>query len=102
MSKSFGQLHTHNLIVGPRLSEKAVALNQKGQFVFTVNPKASKLSVKSQLESLYGIEIQSINMVKMAGKTKRSGRSVGTTKSYKKAIVTLKPGSKRPEIIEVS
>ncbi len=102
MSKTFGQLHNQNLVVGPRLSEKAVALNQKNQYVFTVNPKATKIQIKKQLETLYGISVASVNMVKMSGKARRYGSTYGTTKSFKKAIVTLKEGSKKPEIIEVS
>jgi large subunit ribosomal protein L23 len=101
MAKTFGQLNTSSLIKQPRLSEKAIALNKLDQYVFTVNPKATKLEVKKQLELLYGISIKSINMVSMAGKSRRYGRTSGTTKAFKKAIVTLTKTSKKPEIIDV-
>lgn len=86
----------------PRLSEKAVALSNKNQFVFTVDPKATKLQVKRQLEAVYGIRIARINTVQMEGKTRRYGRSMGQTRKFKKAIVTLTPDSKKPEILEAA
>lgn len=100
MAITLGQLNTFSLIKHPRLSEKAVALSQKGQFVFKVDAKSTKLGVKRQLELLYGIKIAKVNMVKMDGKTRRYGRTVGKTKAFKKAIVTLTKDSKKPEIMD--
>lgn len=100
MTKTFGQLNTTSLIRQPRLSEKAVALSQKNQYVFTVDVKSTKLAVKRQLELLYGIKIARVNMVKMAGSVRRYGRTVGKTRAFKKAIVTLTKDSKKPEIID--
>ncbi len=89
------------LVRQPRLSEKAVALNKFNQYVFTVEPSATKLQVRRHLEALYGITVDRVNMISMEGKEKRYGRSVGRTKSFKKAIVTLTKDSKKPESLEV-
>lgn len=95
--------HTERVLVRqPRLSEKAVALNSMNQYVFTVEAKATKLQIKRHLESLYGITIARVNTVRMEGKIRRYGRSVGRTKAFKKAIVTLAKDSKKPEALEVA
>lgn len=86
----------------PRLSEKAVALSNKNQFVFTVDPKSTKLQVKRQLEAVYGIKIARINTVQMEGKARRYGKSAGRTRKFKKAIVLLTADSKKPEILEAA
>jgi large subunit ribosomal protein L23 len=39
-------------------------------------------------------------MISMRGKTRRYGRTLGKTSDFKKAVVTLKPDSKKINIIE--
>jgi large subunit ribosomal protein L23 len=95
--------HTERVIVKqPRLSEKAVGLNSMNQYVFTVEAAATKLQIKRHLESIYGITIARVNTVRMEGKVRRYGKSIGRTKAFKKAIVTLTKDSKKPENLEVA
>lgn len=86
----------------PRLSEKAVALNSKNQYVFTVLAAATKLQIRRHLEALYGITVARVNTIRMEGKVRRYGKTAGRTKAYKKAVVTLTPDSKKPEVIEAA
>lgn len=86
----------------PRLSEKSVALNAQNKYVFTVDVKATKLQVRRHVEALYGVTIASINMVRMNGKVRRYGRTIGKTKAFKKAIVTLTKDSKKPEVLQAA
>lgn len=94
--------HERAVIRQPRLSEKAVALNAQNKYVFTVSVKATKLQVRRHLEALYGVTVASVNMIRMAGKTRRYGRTVGKTSAFKKAIVTLTKDSKKPEVLEAA
>jgi large subunit ribosomal protein L23 len=94
--------HSITYLKSPRLSEKAVRLNELNQYVFTVSPKATKLQIKKELESFYGIKIARINTVRMQGKVRQYGRFTGRTNSYKKAIVTLTKDSKKPEVLEAA
>lgn len=88
----------YSLIKKPRVSEKATALSQLRQYVFVVGKDADKLSVKRAIEGLYdGVKIARVNMVKNHPKTRKFGRTQGTTKAFKKAIVTLTKSSKLPE-----
>ncbi len=91
-----------SLIRQPRLSEKAVAANSQNKYVFTVDVKATKLQIRRHLEALYGITVAGVNTIRMDGKVRRYGKTVGKTKAFKKAIVTLTKDSKKPEVLEAA
>lgn len=89
-------------LVVPRLSEKAGRLNTLNQYVFTVWGKTNKIEVRKAVEAQYGVKVASVNMIVMAGKTRRYGNRYGVTQNYKKAIVTLTPDSKKIDMVEPS
>ncbi len=88
--------------VVPRISEKAGKLNNLNKYVFTVLPKTNKIEARKAIEALYGVKVATVNMITVAGKSRRFGRRTGTTSAFKKAIVTLKPGSKKIDLVEPS
>lgn len=87
-------------LVVPRLSEKAGALNRLNKYVFTIFGKMNKVELRKAVEKQYGVNIAQVNMVTMQGKTRRYGRTTGRTRSFKKAVVTLKPNSKKIDLVE--
>ncbi len=95
-------LRISDILVQPRLSEKAVAMNKLNQYVFTVKKDTNKIEVRKALEKFYGIKIARVNMVKVQGKVRRYGRSTGKMSDFKKAIITLTKDSKKPETIEAA
>ena len=92
---------TQSLIV-PRLSEKAGQVNKLNKYIFTVWGKANKVEVRKAIEKQYGVKIDRVNMITMAGKTRRFGRRYGVTQAFKKAIVTLTANSKKIDLVEPS
>jgi large subunit ribosomal protein L23 len=90
----------HQILARPLISEKGTMLASRGRYVFVVAPKANKTEVKKSIERVYGVNVESVNIVKVPGKQRRYGRSVGRTSNWKKAIVTVKAGEKIPGIIE--
>ena len=78
------------------MSEKSLRLAQNSQFSFLVQPQAGKTSIKEAVESLFGVEVIGVEIVKLKGKRRRLGkkRLLGRASIRKKAIVTLKPGQK--------
>ena len=60
--------------------------------VFEVNINSNKIQVANAVEEVYGIRPVSVNIVKMEGKNKRQGRSIGRRKDWKKAMVKLPKG----------
>ena len=93
---------SRSLIV-PRLSEKAGKMNAINKYVFTIfGKKTNKIEARKAVEAQYGVKVAQVNMITMAGKSRRFGRRTGVTQSYKKAIMTLKPGSKKIDLVEPS
>lgn len=89
-------------LVVPRLSEKAGQLSKLNKYIFTIWGQTNKIEVRKNIEARYGVKIAQVNMVTMAGKTRRFGRRYGVTKNFKKAIVTLTANSKKIDLVEPS
>lgn len=85
------------IIVKPVITEKMTDKGEKlNQFGFIVDRHANKLQIKGEVETLYGVEVLSVNTMNYSGKMKsrntKSGIITGKTKAFKKAIVTLAEG----------
>jgi large subunit ribosomal protein L23 len=87
-------LTPHEVLVRPIISEKNTMLNEQGQYVFEVSDRANKIMVRQAVEELFNVGVTAVNVLNVKGKRKRSGRNVGVTRSWKKAIVTLKTGDR--------
>jgi large subunit ribosomal protein L23 len=81
----------YQIIHRPRVTEKSSSAGAS-QVVFEVDFNACKDSIKAAVERVFNVEVASVNTAKYMGKVKRVGKSMGKTKSYKKAFITLKPG----------
>ncbi|MDY0071892.1 MAG: 50S ribosomal protein L23 [Thauera sp.] len=81
------------VLLAPQISEKATWIAEKNeQIVFRVAADASKPEVKAAVESLFKVEVKSVQVLNVKGKVKRFGRTTGRRKDWKKAFVCLKPG----------
>jgi large subunit ribosomal protein L23 len=84
------------MLLAPIVSEKATYIADKhNQFIFRVRPDATKGEVKAAVELLWKdkkIEVESVQIVNVAGKVKRFGSFKGRRRHWKKAYVSLKPG----------
>jgi large subunit ribosomal protein L23 len=90
-------LATWNTIVRPVVSEKSTVLGEEGKYIFEVAPEANKIQIKAAVEQAFAnkkIQVTAVNIVHVPGKVRRRGRSVGKTRSWKKAIVTLRAGQR--------
>lgn len=83
-----------NLLIKPVITEKAMLLSQSGQFTFFVRKNATKSSIKNQIENHFKVNVLKVRILSKPGKIKRSGkkRLPSQTQSFKKTLVTLKPG----------
>lgn len=98
-----------DIIRRPRLTEKATRLREEAQkrgegtsetFVFDVDPRANKIQIRAAVEEAFGVDVLHVRTVNVAGKKRRYGRFEGLRSSWKKAYVTLKPGSKTIDYLE--
>jgi large subunit ribosomal protein L23 len=82
-----------SVLVGPRLTEKANLLQEvDGKIVFKVRPEANKIEIKTAVEQMFNVKVKNVKTANMHGKQKRVGKTIGFTKDWKKAYVTLSEG----------
>lgn len=77
----------------PVVAEKAVRLQQLGQYTFKVKPNVTKIDVKKAVETIYGVRVMAVNSKKLPRKTVTRGRTIGQTRLRKYMVVRLAPGA---------
>lgn len=83
----------YKVLMGPHISEKStLAADTGNQVVFKVAVDADKAEVKQAVEGLFDVEVESVSILNVKGKSKRFGRFNGRRKDWKKAYVRLKDG----------
>ncbi len=81
------------VLLAPQISEKSTYVADKhDQVIFKVARDATKPEIKAAVELLFKVEVQSVQVLNVKGKTKRFGRFIGRRDHWKKAYVCLKPG----------
>ena len=93
-------MDVRDIIRRPLITEKSTGLmSDSNQYSFEVAPGANKSQIKAAIEEIFKVKVVAVNTVNVPGKTKRQGRFVGKTASWKKAVVTLRAGD-RIEVLE--
>lgn len=80
-----------DLIRRPIVTEKATLLLENNQYVFEVDPRATKPQIKAAIEELFEVKVTGISTSNMPIKKKRIGKFIGHKAQYKRATVTLAP-----------
>ena len=79
-------------IRNPIITEKATILSELNKTVFKVHEKATKKTIKKNIEKLFKVNVVKVNIINQKTKLKiRQGKKTYKT-GYKKAIITLKKG----------
>ncbi len=87
-------MHLYEVLRRPLITEKNTTLQAQGKYAFEVAEEANKHQIKQAVEKAFKVKVIQVNVMTVPGKTKRVGRREALTPSWKKAIVTLKPGGK--------
>ena len=87
-------MHLYEVLRRPLVTEKNTALQAQGKYGFEVTGEANKEQIKQAVEKAFNVTVTKVNVMIVSGKGKRvRGRRV-VSPSWRKAIVTLKPGEK--------
>jgi large subunit ribosomal protein L23 len=78
--------------VTPKISEKAIYLAERDQYVFEVPTSANKIEVARAVEAAFKVNVTNVNILVAKGKQKRFRQIKGRQKDVKKAIVKVKSG----------
>ncbi|MBM3419594.1 MAG: 50S ribosomal protein L23 [Bacteroidetes bacterium] len=86
------------ILIKPIVTEKMTGQGDKfNRYGFIVARKANKLQIRKAVEDLYGVKVEDVNTMIVAGKRKsrftKSGVLTGTQATVKKAIITLAEGN---------
>ncbi|MCR9192891.1 MAG: 50S ribosomal protein L23 [Gammaproteobacteria bacterium] len=82
------------VIRAPHTSEKATAIADRNkQYTFKVLKDATKDEIKKAVELIFKVQVKNVSVVNQKGKTKRFKQLNGKRNDWKKAYVSLLPGS---------
>jgi len=80
------------MILTPKISEKAVFLAERGIYIFEVPMRANKIEVAKAVEKAFKVDVIDVNIVIAKGKVKSFRRISGRQCDAKKAMVKIKSG----------
>jgi large subunit ribosomal protein L23 len=87
------QRRLSRVILAPVISEKSTYVADKmNQIIFRVDSAATKPEIKAAVELMFKVQVDSVTVSNVRGKSKRFGQYMGRRPHWKKAYVSLKPG----------
>ena len=87
------QQRLSRVILAPVISEKSTYVADKmNQVIFRVDSSATKPEIKAAVELMFKVQVDSVTVSNVRGKSKRFGQYTGRRPHWKKAYVSLKPG----------
>jgi large subunit ribosomal protein L23 len=87
--------HTH-VLIRPVVSEKTYVLAAADRYTFRVHADAHKTQIRQAVEELFDVHVVDVRTLSVKSKPKRRGTTRGRTRSWKKAIVQVRPGETIP------
>ena len=90
----------HDIILAPVITENSMMGVANQKFTFKVATDANKVEIADAVEKLFGVKVEKVNTINVRGRWRRQGLHGGYTAASKKAIVTLKEGSKGIDFFE--
>ena len=89
-----------DIILAPVITEASMMGLAAKKYTFFVAEDANKIEIAQAVEKLFGVDVESVNTSIVPGKYKRMGLHGGYKSDRKKAVVTLKEGSKTIEFFD--
>lgn len=85
---------SYRIIKKPVITEKASdATVVRNAYTFRVPVDANKVEIRQAVEKLFDVKVLSVNTLRVKGKWRIRGRSIGRTQPWKKAMVELAEGN---------
>jgi len=84
----------YSVIKKPLVTEKStIARDEGNKYIFEVDRRATKIEIRTAVEKIFKVKVTTVRTMNFTGKKKRVGRIIGSRSDWKKAVVTLAPGS---------
>ena len=89
-------LTSRQVLIAPVVSEKSYGLIEQRKYAFRVHPDAHKTQIRQAIEELFDVRVVEVRTASVKSKPKRRGLTAGRSRSWKKAIVQVRPGDQIP------
>jgi large subunit ribosomal protein L23 len=84
----------NKVLIKPMISEAVMNAQELGKYTFQVRKPATKNEIALAIEALYKVSVKKVNVMNYKSEAKFFRGKKGSTKGYKKAIITLVEGDK--------
>ncbi len=83
---------SRQIVIRPVVSEKSYGLIEHNRYTFEVDKESTKPQIAAAIEDIFGVKVTDVNTMRVSGKPRRVRYAKGLSRSWKKAIVTLREG----------
>ncbi len=81
-----------DIIIRPVISERSMDMQELNRYTFEVAKTANKIEIAHAVEEIFGVTVLKVNTSNVKPKPKRVRYRQGSTRTWKKAVVTLVDG----------
>lgn len=81
-----------DIILRPVITEASMAGIPQKKYTFRVAKDANKIEIRQAIEAIFDVTVVKVNTLNVKSKPKRVRYQLGRTRTWKKAMVTLKEG----------
>ncbi len=82
------------VIIRPVITEHSYDMMEANCYTFEVAKDANKIEIAQAIEAIFNVKVVKVNTLNVKAKPKRMRYQKGFTRTWKKAMVTLKDGEK--------
>lgn len=94
-------MNVYKVLKRPILTEKTDYQRDNNQYVFEVDRQANKHEIKQAVQTIFDVEVVTVNTMTMKAKRRRMGRKqIVARPAWKRAVVTLAAGERIQEFFE--
>ena len=87
-------MNIYSVIKKPVVTEKStIAREEENKYLFEVDRGATKIDIRNAVEKIFKVSVVNVHTINISGKKKRVGKVIGRRRNWKKALITLAPGS---------
>lgn len=80
------------VIIRPIISEHSYDMMEDNCYTFEVAKTANKVEIAQAIEAIFDVKVVKVNTLNVKAKPKRVRYQLGKTRTWKKAMVTIKEG----------
>ena len=80
------------VIIRPVITEHSYDMMNNNTYTFEVAKSSNKVEIAQAIEAIFNVKVVKVNTLNVKSKPKRVRYQVGRTRTWKKAMVTLKDG----------